>query len=191
MSDSLDQESRKRAADGDESESNKTGRTEGIRAFETGTFEATWNPEDEEDRKYIIRHVHGDTCCDSAWAEAEKWPKVELPTGFMMEDDDGQETDEPQVNDMDIIGGVWLASDKSLVGLWGQNPDDGHLDFYCLDSYEFIEEDLNGLTGILCTEICPELIDCFDDGSGKDRDPRAVSESMLCANEDLANYYKD
>jgi hypothetical protein len=191
MSESPGSENRKRAADAGESESNKTGRTGGLRAFETGTTEATWNAEENEDRKYIVRHVHGDTCCESPWSDVDNWPTVVLPTGFMVENGDGEETDEPQCNPMHIVGAVWLESDKSLVGLWGQNPDDSHLEFYCIDSYEFIEEDLNGLTGVLCTEICPELIDCFDDGSGKDRDPMKVTEAVLRAHEGLTDYYKD
>ena len=35
------------------------------------------------------------------------------------------------------------------------------------------------LSGQLCTELCPPMVDVFDDGSGQDRDPTPVADSVF------------
>jgi hypothetical protein len=130
-------------------------------SFQKGTKEANW--EANTGRGYIVRYVKGETCCESPWSDDETWPKASLPKNITFDPDDAD-----TVDDFDVIGGVWSNQDHKLVAVWGQHPDDSHLEFYGDMNYKHLD-DLETLTHKLCTEICPELIDCFDDGSGSER----------------------
>eukprot|EP01039_Chlorochromonas_danica_P010106 gene10106-11186_t len=127
---------------------------------------------------YILRHVKGETCCASPWFGKAKWPKLLLPISAEDEDDYAK---------FSIIGAVWKKSSGDLVAVWGADLDDGHVDFFCLDE---VAEELEDLSSLLCVEICPPLIDVFDDGSGDSRTPIEVSPSLLRANAQISNLYK-
>jgi hypothetical protein len=73
--------------------------------------------------------------------------------------------------------------------VWGAEDGDGHVDFFGSKDFKHIE-DLKPLSKILCTEICPELIDVFDDGSGDERDVIKVKASSLLASDLLTNFYR-
>lgn len=151
-------------------------------SFEKGTTEAEWHPDDAEDRVYILRFLHGDTCCDSPYADVEDWPNLSYTQRADSDDD------EDRAISLAVIGGVWLKSDGRFVAFWGADDGDSHVDFYCAKDYEHVE-DLNPLSGILCEEICPPMIDVFDDGSGKDREPVLLDRSVL-DHDVLSNLYK-
>lgn len=139
-------------------------------SFEAGTTEGSWGPDGEED-KYILRYIHGETCCMSPWGDVADWPTLT----HIRPEEDGE--DEYQ-NVLSVIGAVWLKQTGEFIAFWGSDEGDGHIDFYVKDSFENADE-LEPLSGVLSTEICPPLIDCFDDGSGKDREPTIVPDSVF------------
>ena len=125
--------------------------------------------------KYIIRHIPGATCCDSPYGDVADWP---ILTNYLI-DEDADDEEGKREQSLAVIGGVWLADGGKFVAFWAADSnDDDHVYFLC---QEGLEEDtvLQELSGRLCTEICPEMIDVFDDGSGKDRDPTPVPASVL------------
>ncbi|RYH15020.1 hypothetical protein EON65_32545 [archaeon] len=159
-------------------------------SFVKGTTEAVWKPraegekeeETNEDREYILRFIHGDTCCESPYADIEDWPVLTYTTPS----EDAGEEDHEYI--LSVIAGVWSKDTGKFVAFWGADEGDGHVDFYCSNDFEHVHE-FNELSGILCTEICPPLIDVFDDGSGKDRDPVLIEPSVF-TNELLNNLYR-
>jgi hypothetical protein len=144
-----------------ETKKGKSEESSSASSFQKGTIETNW--EANSGRSYKVRYVKGETCCDSPWSEDETWPKASLPKNITFDPDDAD-----TMEDFAVIGGVWSNNDHKLVAVWGQHPDDSHLEFYGDMSYKHLD-DLETLTHKLCTEICPELIDCFDDGSGSER----------------------
>lgn len=73
---------------------------------------------------------------------------------------------------------MWVKSSGMFIGFWGADAGDGHVDFYCSKDYENVA-DLESLSGILCTQLCPPLIDVFDDGGGEDRKPRLLAPKLM------------
>lgn len=146
--------------------------------FEEGTTVTEWSPSGEGPQ-YILRHVHGETCCDAPWDGMPDWPIIRHLR---------QEEGEPDYTYvLAVIAGLWDKDSGRFVAFWGSDEGDGHVDFYCRDDFEDISA-LEPLSGILSTELCPPLIDVFDDGSGKDRDPIAIPSSEF-TNELLNNLY--
>ena len=136
--------------------------------FYQGTQGAVWEPEGSG-RKYTLRHVPGDTCCDFFWQRQEEWPTVVVPaTG----DDGGADSKHH------VIGGVW-TEEGALVAVWGCNVEDSVVECFGLESFQYLEEDLNVVSRALNETICPELCDVFDDGSGIERDAIPVPVSVL------------
>ncbi len=155
--------------------------------FVTGTTESKWSSPAERD--YVLRYIHGETCCDAPFDDIEDWPVITLPSSIEWpKDEDDEDYDKDRTIDYHVIGAVWTVDDGRLVGFWGVNEDDSHVDFYVVDDYEHAEEDLAELSGVLCGTICPPLADTFDDGSGIDRDGRKVPAD-LSTHELLDNLY--
>eukprot|EP01033_Poteriospumella_lacustris_P018302 gene18302-13151_t len=84
-----------------------------------------------------------------------------------------------------VLGAVWSKLDNKQthwLAFWASNPDDdSHVEFYVRDNlqalaseanqdFSAMSTDLEGVTAILCEELCPPLCDVFDDGSGITRD---------------------
>ena len=153
--------------------------------FEQGTTEASWIPEGNPDRKYIIRYVNEDTCCDFPWHDVKAWPKLSLSIAFD-EDDDGTDIEPMKVA---IIGAVWKEDSGELVAVWGEIIDDSHIEFFCDEDFMYAEE-LNEVTGKLTGEIAPATIDIFDDGSGGDREGTLVPGDELRSCKMLTELYK-
>lgn len=164
--------------------------TEGVSeecSFQRLTTEAVWRP-DGMDREYLLRFLHGETCCDSPYAGEEDWPTILFTAAWGCgSGDTSDDGEEPYHYVLSVIAGLWLKDTGKFIGFWGADQGDGHVSFFCSKSYEHIEE-LRQLSGILCTEICPPLIDIFDDGSGKDRVPRLIDDEMI-SNKTLENLY--
>jgi hypothetical protein len=124
--------------------------------------------------KYIIRHIPGDTCCNAPYGGVDDWPII---TNYLINEDD--EEGDTREQSLAVIGGVWLADGGKFVAFWAADAnDDDHVYFLCQEGLEG-DTVFHELSGRLCTEICPEMIDVFDDGSGKDREPLPVSEAVL------------
>ena len=155
-------------------------------SFEEGTTEAYWGPEGSEQNKYVLRHIHGETCCESPYADVPDWPVLEwiIEPGSEYDNEDG----EGRKRVLSVIAGVWVKETGKFVAFWAADEnDDSHVEFYVRKDYEDLD-DFPAISGLLCTEICPELIDVFDDGSGTDRDPIDTPESVF-GNELLNNLY--
>ncbi len=148
-------------------------------SFEQGTTEKEWSASDS-DTVYLLRFIHGDTCCESPYSDVEDWPTISFTQRI-------EEDDEDRNYVLSVIGGVWDKSSGKFVAFWGADEGDGHVDFYCTNDFDRVD-DLSPLSGILCTEICPPMIDVFDDGSGKDRDPVLI-EANLFDHELLSSLY--
>lgn len=177
----MSKDRKREAGDEDGDVPNKLTKTsvEPTSSFERGTTEGSWGPEDVEN-KYVIRYVHGETCCESPWSNEEDWPTLTYVRPAEDDEDEYQYI-------LSVIAGLWIKETGEFVAFWGADEGDGHIDFYCKESFENPDE-LEPLSGILSTEICPPLIDCFDDGSGKDRDPLVVPDSVF-SHELLDNLY--
>jgi hypothetical protein len=133
--------------------------------FEELMDKATWTA--PSGIAYIVRYCKGDDCCNSPWAH---------PRGVVVSSG-GQE--------LWVLGAVWSKLDNKQthwLAFWASNPnDDGHVEFYVRDNlqalaseanqdFSAMSADLEGVTAVLCEELCPPLCDVFDDGSGTTRD---------------------
>jgi hypothetical protein len=142
-------------------------------SFEVGTTEAHWSPTDDaHDSKYVLRFIHAETCCESPYANIADWPVICFSAKWSPEDESDYDYK------LSVVAGLWLKESGKFIGFWGADEGDGHVDFYCRDDSENIE-DLDIISGVLCTKICPELIDVFDDGSGSEREPRMIPVSVF------------
>jgi hypothetical protein len=151
---------------------NKITKTEQEKSsFEKGTTEVNWGPESEKD-KYIVRFIYGETCCESPWGDAPDWPSLTYKR--INEDEDGEEYASRQ----SVIAALWIKESGEFIAYWGVDDDDGHVDFFCKEGLKGTDG-LDMVSGVLCTELCPELIDVFDDGSGKDREPTFVPSASF------------
>ena len=141
-------------------------------AFFEGTEESPWAP-GGGNRTYI---VFGETCCDFSWQKSKGWPMLSLPA-FQ---DDGIPPSPHH-----IIGALWVAGERTrLVGIWGCSLDESHVEFFGRCKPQ-AEEDLNAASKALCEDICPELIDVFDDGSGSERTAIPVESNVMDEAESL------
>jgi hypothetical protein len=141
-------------------------------SFEEGTTVKEWSPTDADDRVYILRFIHGETCCESPYAGVDDWPVI----SYTEPSADEGEPDHEYI--LHVIGAVWNKTDGKFIAFWGADEGDGHVDFYCANDFQHVE-DLNPLSAVLCTEICPPMIDVFDDGSGKEREPKLLDPQIL------------
>eukprot|EP00522_Entomoneis_paludosa_P016531 CAMPEP_0172451314 /NCGR_PEP_ID=MMETSP1065-20121228/9409_1 /TAXON_ID=265537 /ORGANISM="Amphiprora paludosa, Strain CCMP125" /LENGTH=162 /DNA_ID=CAMNT_0013203263 /DNA_START=109 /DNA_END=597 /DNA_ORIENTATION=+ len=139
------------------------------------------------DHTYLMRYCKGDICCDTPWDVEEDqdndWPcaKIKLP-----------DRDEPVT--FAILGAIWVqrtSTRHALVAVWAAELGDGHVDFLCARDYQTTAEaDLTEISTQLCEDICPEMADVFDDGSGLEREPLAVESDLVAAVPGwLAEYY--
>lgn len=143
----------------------------GSSMFWKSTTHSLFIPNDcKNKRRYNLRYVKGDICCNVPWIGVDDWLSVEIPN------------DEEELILNHIIGIVSVVDDddgkQNIVGVWGSDAGDGHIELYCIDTFEFIS-DFDELSTRLCTEICPEMRDVFDDGSGMDREPINIPASVL------------
>ena len=80
---------------------------------------------------------------------------------------------------MNVIAALWTKDSGAFVAFWAADEnDDDHVDFYVREGFEDVDE-LGAVSAALCTEICAELVDVFDDGSGADRDPISTPQSVF------------
>lgn len=170
------------SSDADENEHKVPKCDEVTNCFVKGTTETTWSPADS-DKEYTIRHIHGDTCCESPYADVEDWPTISYSALWSQD-----EPDEPLYNYvLSVIAAVWEKDSGKFIAFWGADEGDGHVYFYLSKDVKNVE-DFEPLSGILSTEICPPLIDVFDDGSGKDREP-VMLDPALFEHEILTSIY--
>ena len=151
-------------------------------SFEEGTTEATWGLPGSED-KYMLRYIHEETCCSAPYGEVADWPVIEFTAKWSPEEEDSEDYDFC----LSVIAGLWVQSSGKFIGFWGADAGDGHVDFYCRDDCEVVDE-LGTVSAVLCEEIAPALIDVFDDGSGSEREPRLVPAAVF-SNDLLNNMY--
>eukprot|EP00757_Euglenozoa_sp_SAG-D1_P017433 gene17432-767_t len=153
-------------------------------AFAKNTVESTWTGKlivEGTAKQYKVRHP----CADkAAEVDADDFPSISLPSP-----PDGQEDTPSFPSEQHIFGAVWEADSGTLLGVWGMNPDDSHVEFFTADGES--NTDMDDITGELTGSICEELIDTFDDGSGGDREPILISPTLLRSVEEVASLYQD
>jgi hypothetical protein len=86
---------RKAKATNESAKREKKDVTNNLSTFEKYTDEKdSWSPEDAPERKYILRYVKGDICCDSPWENhPDDWPSLNL---IPCEEKDEQGKDEEE-----------------------------------------------------------------------------------------------
>jgi len=172
-----DETSRKRpielAANKEDPESKKIQKidSESLTSFEKNTVEVRWSPKDC-DRKYIVRYLNEHN--DFSYEDVEDWPTTLLP--FHVFEPPAGEDNEPRIHH--VVGAIWTADTFQLVGFYGSDSGDSHIELNGDKAYEFVQ-DLATLTGDLCDTIEPSLGDLFDDGSGTERDVRELSAELF------------
>jgi hypothetical protein len=177
--------SKREASEDQSNPASKISKTEDNESsFERMTTESEWSPADGG-RTYMLRYIHGETCCESPYADVDNWPTISFTAPWGLEEVEGES---PHDYELSVIGAIWVKESGKFVGFWGADEGDGHVYLICSKDYEYAKEDFEPLSGILCTEICPPMIDVFDDGSGKDRDVVLLDGEMI-DHELLRNLY--
>lgn len=155
-------------------------RERGSTIFEQKTTEATWAPEGDSGREYKLRYIHAEDCCSPDSVDHPEWPSFSLPTDFEYYGNEEREdaTDDEEKADHPVLGAIW-TSEGLLVAAWVYQQD-SHVELFGKKDYEFID-DLEHVTRDLCVQICPEMCDVFDDGSGTTREvTKVLSRLLVC-----------
>lgn len=152
--------------------------------FWKSTTQIEWSPDSEtSSRSYTVRYVKGGVCTSVPWIGLDSWATVQIPEEAMSGQIQEDENEELILHY--VIGVVTCSGDNGdkkkgdIVGIWASDAGDGHVEFYCDKDFKYSSTDFNELSSQLCTEICPELADVFDDGSGIDREPILIASSIL------------
>jgi hypothetical protein len=144
--------------------------------FFKSTSQTEWEHE-ESGRKYVVRYVKGDICNNVPWIGLNQWVTIKIPSSNG-DGEDGEEGDDGEGPLLNFVIGIVSVVGGDVVGVWGCDEGDGHIDLFVSKEYSF-PSDFDDLSSHLCTEICPEMVDVFDDGSGIDREPVLVPNSVL------------
>lgn len=153
--------------------------------FANNTVEHTFT---KNQRDYIMRYCNGEICCDTPWDRDEDtdWPVANFVIPL---------AEETEPRDSKILGAIWTkidAQDKdfsTLIAFWAAEVGDGHVEFYCSSQHDFAQTDLADISEKLCDEICEEMADVLDDGSGIEREPNAIPDLEKSVPAWLADYY--